>query len=53
MLSKFKDLDVKISINVQYLFRNIDRFPANLGHLTEAHIRFHQCINVTEERYQG
>ncbi|XP_076799763.1 uncharacterized protein LOC143444861 [Clavelina lepadiformis] len=35
MLSKLKDLGVKMSIKVHYLFSHLDRFPANLGDLSE------------------
>ncbi|XP_076815020.1 uncharacterized protein LOC143461117 isoform X1 [Clavelina lepadiformis] len=54
MLSKLKDLGVKTSIKVHYLFSHLDRFPANLGDLSEEQgERFHQDIKVMEERYQG
>ena len=54
MLSKFKDLGVKMSVKIHYLFSHLDRFPANLGDLSEEHgERFHQDIKVMEERYQG
>ena len=54
MLSKFKDLGVKMSIKIHYLFSHLDRFPANLGDLSEEHgERFHQDIKVMEKRYQG
>ena len=50
MLSKFKDLAVKISIKVHYL----DPFHINLDDLNEEHgEKFHQDIKVMEERYQG
>ena len=53
MLSKFKDLDVKMSIKIHYLFSHLDRFPT-IGDLSEEHgERFHQDIKVMEERYQG
>ena len=35
MLSKFKDLDVKMSIKVRFCFSHLDCFPANLGDLSE------------------
>ena len=54
MLSWFKDLGVKMSIKVHYLFSHFNRFPANLGDLSEKHEeRFHQDIKVVEKRYQG
>ena len=52
MLSKFKDLGVKMSIKVHYLFSHSDCFHTNLGNLSEEHgERFHQDIKVMEERY--
>ena len=54
MLSKFKDLGVKISIKFYYLFSHLDRFPANLGDLNEKHVeRFHEDIKVMKERRQS
>ncbi|KAI6656622.1 hypothetical protein LOD99_1417 [Oopsacas minuta] len=47
-------LDVNMSIKVHYLFSHLDRFPENLGDLSEEQgERFHQDIKVIEERYQG
>ena len=41
-LSKFKDFGVKMGIKVHYLFSHLDRFPTNLGDLSEEHgERFH------------
>ena len=54
MLSKFKDLGVKMGIKVYYLFSHLDRFPTNLSDLSkERGKRFHQDIKVMEERYKG
>ena len=54
MLSKFKDLGVKMSIKVYFLFSHSDCFLANLGKLNEERReRFHQNNKVMEERYQG
>ena len=54
MLSKFKDLGVKISTKVYYLFSHFDHFLTNLGDLSEEHgERFDQDIKVMEERHQG
>ena len=50
MLSKFQSLGAKI----HYLFSHLDRFPENLGELSEEQgERFRQDIKVMEERYQG
>ena len=49
MLSKFKDLDMKMSIKVYYLFSHLHSFPTNLGDLSDEHgKRFHQNIKVVE-----
>ena len=54
MLFNFKNLGVKISIKVHYLFCHWDRFPENLGDLSEEQgQRFHRVIKVMEERYHG
>ena len=54
MLSKFQSLGAKMSIKIHYLFSHLDRFPENLGELSEEQgERFHQDIKVMEERYQG
>ena len=52
MLFKFKELVVKMSINVYYFFSHLYGFPANFGELTEEHgERFHQNIKAMEERH--
>ena len=54
MLSKFQSLGAKMSIKIHYLFSHLDRFPENLGELSEEQgERFHQDIKVMEERYQA
>ena len=54
MLSKFQSLGAKMSIKIHYLFSHLDRFPENLGELSEEQgERFHQDIKVMEEMYQG
>ena len=43
-----------MSIKVHYLHSHLDRFPENLGDLSEEQgERFHQDIRIMEERYQG
>ena len=43
-----------MSIKVHYLDSHLDRFPENLGDLSEEQgERFHQDIKIIEERYQG
>ena len=42
ILSKFKSLSVKMSIEVHYLFSHLNGFPTNLGDLSEEYgKRFH------------
>ena len=54
MPSKFKDLNVKMSAKVHYLFSHLDCFSTKLGDLSKEHAeRFHQDIKVMEERHQG
>ena len=43
-----------MSITLQYLHSHLDRFPDNLGDVSEEQgERFHQDIKVMEDRYQG
>ena len=54
MLFNFKNLGVKMNIKVHYSFYHLDRFPENLGDLSEEQgERFHQDIKVMEKRCQG
>ena len=43
-----------MSIKVHFLFNHVERFPDNLGDVSdEQGERFHQDIKIMEERYQG
>lgn len=54
MLSNLRDLGCNMSIKLHYLHSHLDRFPENLGDLSEEQgERFHQDISTMEERYQG
>ena len=54
MLEKFKRLNVHMSIKIHFLFSHLDRFPENLGAVSdEQEERFQQDIKVVEQRYQG
>ena len=54
MLERFRTLGINMSIKVHFLHRHLDRFPENLGDVSdEQGERFHQDIKVMEERYQG
>jgi len=54
MLVNFKNLDAAMSIKVHYLHSHLDKFPENLGDVSEEQgERFHQDIKCMEKRYQG
>ena len=54
MLFAFRDLGCKMSIKVHLLFSHLDKFPENLGTVSdEQGERFHQNLMTVEERYQG
>ena len=54
MLSTFHNLGCKMSIKVCFLFSYLDKFPDNLGGVSdEQGERFHQDLMAVEERYLG
>ena len=54
MLIVFKNLGCNMSIKMHYIFSHMDRFPENLGSMSdEQDERFHQDIKEMESRYQG
>ena len=54
MLLAFHDLGCKISIKMHFLFSHLEKFPDNLGDVSdEQGERFHQTLMAVEERYQG
>ena len=54
MLQSYHNLGCNMSIKVHFLNSHFDKFPANLGDVSDEHgERFHQDIKVMEERYQG
>ena len=54
LLDNFQALGIKMSAKVHFLHSYLDRFPENLGDVSEKQgERFHQDIKVMEERYQG
>jgi len=54
MLNNFRSLGCNMSIKVHYLHSHLDRFPDNLGDISEEQgERFHQDIKCMEDRYQG
>ena len=54
MLSAFRHLGCKMGIKVHFLFSHLNKFPDNLGAVSdEQGERFHQDLMAVEERYQG
>jgi len=52
--STLQDMGANMSIKLHFLYRHFDRFPENLGDLSdEQGERFHQDIIEMEVRYQG
>ncbi|ESN97976.1 hypothetical protein HELRODRAFT_177647 [Helobdella robusta] len=54
MVTAFKKLGCNMSIKLHYLFSHMDRFPENLGSMSdEQGEKFHQEMKEMETRYQG
>ncbi|KAI6658277.1 hypothetical protein LOD99_15546 [Oopsacas minuta] len=54
MLKNFHSLGTRMSTTLHCLYSHLERFPENLGDLSEEQgERFHQDIRTMEERYQG
>ena len=54
LLLSLRELWGKMSIKLHYLHSHLDKFPDNLGDVSEEQgERFHQDIKVIEDRYQG
>ena len=54
MLAAYRDLGCNMSIKVHFLNSHLDKFPDNLGAVSdEQGERFHQDLMTMEERYQG
>ncbi|QQP53101.1 Uncharacterized protein FKW44_005452 [Caligus rogercresseyi] len=54
MLASYKQLNAYMSIKLHFLFSHLDKFPENLGSVSdEQGERFHQDIRDMEKRYQG
>ena len=50
----FYDLVCKMSIKVHFLFSHLDKFPENLGAISDKQSeQFHQDLTTVEEYYQG
>jgi len=50
----FMDLGCKMSIKMHFVFSRLEKFPENLGAISdEQGERFHQGSMTTEGRYQG
>ena len=54
MLTAFRNLGCNMSVKMRYLFSHMDRFPENLGSMSdEQGKRFHQDLKEMKTRYQG
>lgn len=54
LISTFGEIGANMSIKMHFLFSHLDRFPENLGDVSdEQGERFHQDIKEMETRYQG
>ena len=54
MLTAFRNLGCNMSVKMHNLFSHMDRFPENLGSMSdEQGERFHQDLKEMETRYQG
>ena len=54
VLDNFQVLGINMSIKVHFLHSHLDRFPENLGDVSDKQgERFHKDIKVMEEQYQG
>ena len=54
LLSSSEEMGCNMSIKLHYLKSHADKFPQNLGSISEEQgERFHQDIKTMEERYQG
>ena len=54
MLTASRNLGCNISIKMHYIFSHLDRFPNNLGPMSDEQGEdFHQEIKEMEIRYQG
>ncbi|KAI6661448.1 hypothetical protein LOD99_13320 [Oopsacas minuta] len=54
ILSGFRNLRCNMSIKVHFMYSHLDKFPENLGTVSdEQGERFHQDLMTVEERYQG
>ena len=54
MLVAFSNLGYYMSIKIHYLYSHMDRFPENLGTLSDEQVeRFHQDLREMKTRYKG
>ena len=54
MLSAFRDLGCNMSVKLHYLYSHLDRFPENLGAVSDEQGQwFHEDLKTMEEHYQG
>ena len=54
MLTAFRNLGCNMSVKMHYLFLRMDRFPENMGSISDKQReRFHQDLKKMETRYQA
>ena len=54
LLSTLQDMGANMSIKLHFLYSHLDRFPKNLGDLSDEQGEwFHQDISEMDVRYQG
>ena len=54
LLSSLQDMGANMNIKLHFLSSHLDRFPKNLGHLSdEQGKQFHHDVSEMEVRYQG
>ena len=54
LLSSLQDMDASMSIKFHFLYNHLDRFPKNVGGLSDEQGEwFHQDISKMEVRYKG
>ena len=52
MLTAFRNLGCNMNVKMRYLFSHMDRFPGNLGSMSDKQgERFHQDLKEMETRY--
>ena len=54
LLSAFYDLGCNMSVKLHFLYRHLDRFPENLGAVSDKQgDQFHRDLKTMQEDYKG